>query len=246
MSYAKPIPRNGTLADVAEGNRLNAFRALGTVLIKLHTVRDWYDFLGGGDQEPVMEGVVDALFITHRDIRDAVRSIRDMGWGVPFTDSQRAHKDFCRRRITSGNRVRYLTPDEYKKPETWVSLARSQIRCREVLLETAGAAVKMDVRAEDLSNMDFTETIALLKELGRNLDYEYSDAELDLAAKELRKIRPSRCDSGYEIEMTVNPVTHLHKGHVRPMKSLDAHVGMDAITQDEICAAWLKRYLYDV
>lgn len=245
--YAQKMPRNGSnVADISAGNPLQAFQSVGSLLVKIHTVRDWHDFLGGNEIEPEMENVVDAVYTSHRDMRDAVRSIRDMGWGVKVSPSEMAEADYCRRVPRRRRPRQFFRREDYALDDTWVTVAKTQIVCREVLIEAAGSKLRLDVNAEDVQSMDERETVALLQEMSRDLDYAYSNAELELAAKELRRLRPGRCDGGFDVEMSVNPVTHLHKGHVRRGDDEEAKKGRLAIERDEVCRSWLERHLYDV
>lgn len=239
-TYAQPTRSNTTLLTAPPIAPLNAFKSLGTtLLIKIHTVSDWHRFLGTPASLPAMEHLVDGVFTTHRDLRPAVRSLRAMGWGHLPTASELESPDFCR--LYTGPR-RFLRPNEYT-PAAWVTVARAQIRCHEVLLEAAGERLYLDARAEDLGRMEFQETVAFLKEISVHLQHTFTDEELSLATKELRHLRPAPCTSGFDMEMGVNPITHLHKGHIQA-NSDDDDPGMDAILLDEKCSHWLRQYMY--
>ncbi|CAN8061407.1 unnamed protein product [Agarophyton chilense] len=244
-SYAQPMERNGTVGNMVGTRRVDAFRALGSVLIKVHSVRDWHVFLGGGDVEPVLEEVVDAVFVTHRDLRQSVRSIRDMGWAQLTTEAQLVDKDFCRKSRRHLERNAYLTPSDFERESTWVNVARAQIKCGQAMAQAAGSKLRMDLSAEEMQRARKDDTIGLLRRLGAHLDFEFSDEALALAARELAMLRPVRCDSGFDVEMSVNPVTHMHKAHAhRAVTSERDARGAAAIAADAQCAAWLRRHHY--
>lgn len=243
--YAAQMPgvTNGT-----DGGSVDAFRALGTsMLIKLHLVQDWHEFQGGGDMDTRMEGYVDAVFTSHRDVRQVVRSVRDMGWGVDVSLAKMEHRDFCKKRALRTT-PKFLKGGQYRENSVWVRQARATIKCREALIESAGKALKMDLKAETIQGLSKAKTIQLLREIGKSLEYEYSESQLEAGAEELSKLRSPRCNAGYPMEMEVNPVTHLHKGHVRFVKSATAVAverrGMQAISSDDVCARWLNVHGY--
>lgn len=213
---------------------------MGTsVLVKLHRVADWHAFLGGRD-EGGMAGRVDAVFVSHRDLREVTRSIRDMGWGTYVSERELGKDDFCKRK---GNE-RYLRPEEYGRTENWVMQARAEIKCRQVLLEAAGAALRMDLRAEDVGKMEFGEVVGTLRQMGEYLDYDFSESELRMAAVELGRLRVPPCEGG---GMTLNPVTHLHRGHMKGEGIEEDEVvrlGMKAIGSDTVCRKWLISHHY--
>lgn len=245
-SYGRDMGRGNGTRETA--NRVDAFRSLGSVLIKLHLVMDWHEFNGGGDADTAMAPHVDAVFTSHRDLRTAVRSVRDMGWGVLTPKARLSHPDFCRKRDTK-EVVQFLRKGQYDKESVWVNLAQASIQCRNALIESAGDKLKMDLKSEDIANMGRSQTLATLRQMGAHLDYGYSETELEMAAHELSRLTAPRCDGGFDYEMDVNPVTHLHKGHIRMDKSAGAQAadrrGMAAIGADDICSRWLRHHGYE-
>lgn len=245
------MPRSSNVsAAVEKASRADAFRGSGTsLLVKLHLVQDWHEFQGGGEADTSMERHVDAVFTSHRDVREVVRSVRDMGWGVKVQLTRLAHPDFCKKRNVR-EMPKYLRSGQYREQSVWIGQARASIKCRDALIESAGSKLKMDVKAESVRGLSRDETAKILREMGKHLDYEYSERELQAAADELGKLRSPKCDGGFGVEMDVNPVTHLHKGHVRFVKSAAAVAverrGMQAINSDEVCAQWLKEHGYSV
>lgn len=246
-SYVRDMGRGNGTKEIA--SRVDAFRSLGSVLIKLHLVMDWHELNGGGDADATMAPYVDAVFTSHRDLRTAARSVRDMGWGVLTPETRLAHPDFCKKRNVK-EVPQYLRHEQYNKESTWVNIAQASMRCRDALLESAGDKLKMDLKAEDVTGMGRTQTLAMLRQIGAHLDYEFSETELEMAAHELSRLRAPPCDGGFDYEMDVNPVTHFHKGHIRVEKSARVQAadrrGMTAIGADESCARWLRHHGYDV
>lgn len=246
-SYARNMERGNNTKETA--SRIDAFRSLGSVLIKLHLVQDWHEFNGGGNADTQMAPYVDAVFTSHRDLRTVVRSVKDMGWGVLVPSHKLLHADVCKRRDLK-HKPTYLRNGQYKKPSTWVNLAQANVKCRQALFQSAGDKLKMDLKAEDIRNMDQDAMSNVLQEMGKHLDYSYNRNEIDMAVRELMRLKAPKCDSGFDYEMDLNPVTHLHKGHVRMDKSVMAQAmdrkGMSAIEQDEDLANWLIQHGYDL
>lgn len=241
--YAVVAGGNGSV-----GGRAEAFRRMGTsVLVKVHLLQDWDEFQGGaGEPDVEMESDVDAVFTSFRDVRQVVRSVRDMGWGVDVDLQRMRHPDFCKKRVLR-ERGKWLGRGAYRDGSVWVRQALATIRCRSVLLEAAGGKLKMDVKAEDMRGLGLDATVKVLGEMGEHLDYAFSPAELEAAARELLRLRAPLCGDGGET-MDVNPVTHFHRGHTRVGKSAAAAAwergGMAAIGRDAECGRWLRRHGY--
>lgn len=245
-SYVRDMGRgNGTKVSAS---RVDAFRSLGSVLIKLHLVTDWHEFHGGDDADTAMAPYVDAVFTSHRDLRTAVRSVRDMGWGVLTPKARLTHPDFCKKRNVK-EVPHFLGHEQYNRESTWVNIAQASVRCRDALLESAGDKLKMDLKTEKIVGMGRAQTLATLRQIGTHLDYEFSETELEMTAHELSRLRVPLCDGGFDYEMDVNPVTHLHKGHIRTGMSASVQAadrrGMAAIAADETCSRWLQRHGYE-
>lgn len=224
-----------------------AFQRMGTsVLVKVHLLQDWHQFQATEDAHAKMEQHVDAVFTSYRDVRHVVRSVRDMGWGVDVPLRRLTHPDFCRKRAPRQRR-KALTAGQYRDKSVWVRQALATIRCREVLLAAAGGKLKMDIKAEDMRGLGEAATVAVLRDIGTHLDYAYSEGELVGAARELLRLRAPLCNAG-AVAMDLNPITHLHRGHVRVDKSPAAGLverrGMGAIAADTDCARWLTRHGY--
>ena len=166
--YSQLNPQNKTYHSqgVMNANRLEAYKSLGTsVLVKLHLVQDWHTFLGMEELDPVMEGHVDAVFTSHRDLRHAMKSVRNMGWGVKVDPSKFGDPDFCRKRASDYKPPPGLTGGEYKRKSNWVNLAKAHMLCRRKLLESAGVKMKMDIKTEKVANMDFNRTMEVVREM---------------------------------------------------------------------------------
>lgn len=258
QQYGRTIDREhkhteGSANEVKlRGNRMLALKSVGSVLIKIHQVQEWHEFLGYPDGYAKMDGIVNGVFTSHRDVRQVIRFIRAMGWGTVHTEKQRSHSDFCRRKrkvekggiLVDLDQPRFLRDEEYEDVENWVQMARGHLVCRQVLIDTAGQALKMDIKAEDVKKLSFEDTIEFLRKLGSHLDYIFTQNDLHSAATELRMLKPVKCDSGYDVELDVHPVTQYHKGHWHGSESGDDERGMEAIAKDDICRRWLKAHEY--
>lgn len=251
--YGQLSRSNTTWHKVGVGgaSRLEAYKSLGTsLLIKLHLVQDWHTFVGVQDLDPNIEAYADAVFTSHRDLRTAMRSVRNMGWGVKLVPEKFSDPDFCRKRATDYKPPQSLTKGEYKRTSAWVNMARAHIICRNVLLASAGSKLKMDIKTESVAHMDDAQTFNVVKEMGSHIpDYDYTDDEVHSVVREMKKLRPALCHSGYGSEMAVNPVTHFHRGHTTfrhssVAESLD-RMGMNAIAEDDHCKKWLIAHGYE-
>lgn len=241
--YGRLAEGNTTYGDAAAVNRLEAFKSVSSVLVKVHLVQDWHDFVGLEDGDTRMEPYVDAVFTTHRDPRTVVRSIRDMGWGVKVDPKRLSHPDFCKKRHLKTAPV-FLTAGEFKRnPSVWVNMAKAHIICRHAMLESAGSKHKMDLRAEDLRFLSFEQKLQIVREISQHLEYAYTNTQLSDATRELQLLRPVPCSSGYGAILEVNPTTHLHRGHIFQKSDVAAAMdaaGMEAISKDPFCAKWLR------
>lgn len=219
-----------------------------SVLVKVHTVAEWALFAWGkdaGERGASLGMDVDAVYTSHRDVREVAKSIRRMRWGISLSHRQLDSPEFCVVPNSHGNA--WLSEDDYRNPEVWVRMARGQLTCRQRLLEAAGSSLKDDLEVDaDLHDLDIESTTALLRRLGKHLDYVYTDYQLEAAAKELLALQAPLCTG----TLNVHPVTQLHRAHIahengRVNNYIDGGLtagekkGVEAIEKDDLCRRWL-------
>lgn len=241
-SIADRYSAGGPGARTATGDALRVLRETSTVLVKVHVLAEWFSLAG----EVSLKDAADAVFASHRDVREVVASLRRLGWARPVTAADLARADFCARPARRSHPP--LHDAAFSRTDAWVLAARAHIRCRDALMDDAGGALKADLPASKLSGLDFEAAVALLRELGQHLDYDYSYDELAVAARELVRLEPPGCVEGDGAFMELNPVTHLHRGHVKGEQEGDERDrrGMKAIGEDKISSEWLVRLGYEV
>lgn len=214
---AKLVPENASLALY---DRIAQIRTMATsLLIKVHTARQYYSFAGPLHQQQ-FEDQVDVLVTGYRDLRDECVS---------------AFQIFVQNR------------SEWEQGRRWAQMCRALIRRRDSLIVEAGNIVPVvDVRFEDWHEGGARSLLGLIRRLGRSLPWDYSEEEHFQTLREVEQLRvPVGGDVGNHVEWhVVNLMSprHISKGIMGTQLISD---GIQAIYNDPVCKSWLVENGYE-
>ena len=206
---------------------LDAYLHTGTtVLVKVHSLSystRLFTGCDGPDAFASPECPVDLVLYSTRDLCSQIASIRRMGWGHVLDRKEIVSDptEFCRKKKNTKMKAGvYLTDEDWQNEDTWVTQALALAACNDEWIRAVGTEKLLaNVPLEGGVGLDLVERIVRrIKDAGGDEDFEggsifQMNAEMALA--EANALRPLACSS----HIAVNPITHLHRGHVVSARS---------------------------
>lgn len=207
--------------DLNETNfdRIALLRTMGTsILVKVHTAHQYYVFAGPAHARRFSQEV-DLLFTSYRDLREETVS---------------AFKMFASNRSA------------FEHDEKWAELCTSLIRRRNSLIEEAGDVVPVvDVRYEDWKDGGDQAILALIRELGAALPWEYSEDDLRRTFHEVTRLRvPVGGSTSNHVRWHLANL--MSPKHISIERLSDQFVakGVRAVEDEPVCNDWLRKKRY--
>ena len=213
---AKLVPEN---RSETEFDRVGLLRSMGTtVLVKLHTAKQYREFVGPGHTGR-FAGEVDLLVSGYRDLREETASALKM-----------------------------FEPDraEWGREGRWREMCRALVRRRESLIKEAGAVVPVvDVRYEDWRGAGRAGLEALVRRLAAALPWAYEEADIQSTVREVGRLRvPTGGEPGKRVEWHVaNLMSPKHISTERLAEEV-VRMGRRAVETEPTCGAWLAEKGY--
>ena len=226
-----------------------------SLLVKIHRPGEWSSFSG---TNLTADAGVHAVFVSHRDLPDVVRSLRLQGnWSRFLSNEDLASPRFCYGPLPKG---RSFSEADWRTPATWPVVARTWLQCYNALHRISDPSLFVAVRYDDMRHnplatlRHLADALVRASEHGRGLGpyrrtqdpsgpaWSFSDELLQRVHVKLRQLKTPRCSPGH---IELHPVTHLHRGHAHPPEVSDVErQGMDSIKADEHCAEWARSMGY--
>ena len=205
-----------------------------TVLVKVHSLSyslRLFTGCDGSDAFASPECPVDLVLYSTRDLCSQIASIRRMGWGNVLDRKEIVSDptEFCRKQQnTKMKKGVYLTDEDWQNEDTWVAQALGLAACNDEWIKAVGTdKLLANVPMEGGVGLDLVERIVRrIRDAGRDTDFGSSSIfqmNAEMALAEANALRPLACSS----HIAVNPITHLHRGHVVTARSGGGKAGED-------------------
>ena len=237
--YATPDPPSSPILDRTSASSgdynvwngaLDAYRNTGTtVLVKVHLLAHATRLFTGCDGPKdiaAKDCPIDLVILSHRDLCSQIASLRRMGWGTSINrgDVLSSPSEYCRKRKDPAiGAAPGLTNEEWSNAETWVTQAHAMAACHEQWLIAAGEKLAVDVPTGGADIGLAEKLIKRIEETGGDDRLASGTFRTDAksAIAEADALRPLACAS----HLAVNPITHLHRGHVVVNSTVDSSDG---------------------
>ena len=237
--YASPDPPSSPVLDPAlrathdvgrmwSGALDPYLRAGTTVLVKVHGLAYSTRLFAGCDGPEAFAAPdcpVDLVLYSTRHLCSQIASIRRMGWGsvVDRREILSDPTEFCRKQKNAKTKKGAdLSDEDWQKEDTWVDQALGIAACNKEWIEAVGTdKLLANVPMEGGVGLDLVERLVRrIREAGGDDDLASVDNKIfrmnaETALAEANALRPLACSS----HIAVNPITHLHRGHVVTSRS---------------------------
>ena len=212
-------------------------QADSSLLAKVHKVPDWHRFSNGANFTGVH-----AVFATHRDLGDMVRSLRLQGnWSFKRTEEQIRETGFCYKKLPRGPP---MTEEDWRSPDAWVGIAQEWVKCSEALRNVVPSAQYYPIDHDAMK----TQPMQTLRRIADILaaispDWTLDEETLKRVLRRLSLLKTPRCNPGH---LELHPITHFHIGHSHTTTEITEleRNGMAKVNADPVCHAWREQMGY--
>ncbi|KAI0560408.1 P-loop containing nucleoside triphosphate hydrolase [Gracilaria domingensis] len=213
---AKLVPEDSAASGY---DRIALLKTMGTsILVKVHTAKQYYDFVGPAHNNTFAEEV-DLLVTGYRDLREETVS---------------AFKMFAKNR------------SEWESENKWAEQCQALIRRRNTLILEAGSSVPvLDIRYESWADGTLSSLMGLIRKLGSSLPWEYSEKDYRSTLDEVSRLRvPLGGEPDARVNWHVSNLMSPKHISTEQLSNEFLERGMRAVALEPKCATWLSEKGY--